>query len=122
MDLKINGTVTQLLPEQSGEGRNGPWRKQEFILETEGNYPKQICIVVWGDNIDKFGVQDGERLTAHIDIASREFNGRWYTDVKAWKIEREQPGDAAGAPSIDPNEPFPEPPPWEGEDSDGLPF
>jgi hypothetical protein len=122
MDLKINGTVTQLLPEQSGEGRNGPWRKQEFILETEGNYPKQICIVMWGDNIDKFGVKDGERLTAHIDIASREFNGRWYTDVKAWKVEREQPGDTPGAPRSDPSEPFPEPPAWEGENGDGLPF
>jgi hypothetical protein len=42
MDLKITGTVKQVLEEQSGEGRNGPWRKQEFILETDGNYPKEI--------------------------------------------------------------------------------
>jgi hypothetical protein len=122
MDLKITGTVSQLLPEQSGEGRNGPWRKQEFILETQGNYPKQICLVMWGDNIDKFGVQDGERLTAHIDIASREFNGRWYTDVKAWKVEREQSGTGAGTPPpMAPDEPFPEPPSG-GVEDDGLPF
>ena len=107
MELKITGTVKQVLEEQSGEGRGGPWRKQEFILETEGNYPKQVCIVMWGDNIDQFGVQEEERLTAHIDIASREYNGRWYTDVKAWRIERD--ADAAdGPPKMPADEPFPE--------------
>jgi hypothetical protein len=96
MDLRITGKITQILEEQSGEGRNGPWRKQEFILQTEGDYPKDVCIVQWGDNIDQFAVQEGERLTAHIDIQSREFKGRWYTDVKAWRIERE--GEAAARP------------------------
>lgn len=89
MDLKIEGMVTQVLEEQSGTGRNGPWRKQEFILETTGEYPKQVCITQWGDKIDTFNVQQGEQLTAHIDIQSREYNGRWYTDVKAWKVERD---------------------------------
>lgn len=99
MDLKITGQVVQILDEQSGEGRNGPWRKQEFILETEGQYPNSICVVQWGDDIDKFGVQEGERLTAHIDIRSREYQGRWYTDVKAWRVEREQAaGEGPGAP------------------------
>ena len=49
----------------------GGEKPREFILETDGNYPKQICIVMWGDNIDTFGVREGEQLTAHIDIASR---------------------------------------------------
>jgi hypothetical protein len=96
MDLKITGKVTQILEEQSGEGKNGTWRKQEFILQTEGNYPKDVCIVQWGDNIDQFAIQEGERLTTHIDIQSREFKGRWYTDVKAWRVERE--GDEAAQP------------------------
>lgn len=120
MDLAITGTVTQILPEQSGEGRNGPWRKQEFILETEGKFPKPVCVVMWGDNIDGFALKEGERLTAHIDIQSREFNGRWYTDVKAWKVARD--AAASGAPpATDPDEPFPEPPSDVDEDDD-LPF
>lgn len=99
MDLSITGTVVQVLEEQSGESANGPWRKQEFILETQGQYPKQVCVVQWGDKIDEFAVQEGETLTAHIDIQSREFKGRWYTDVKAWRIEREtESGAAAGGP------------------------
>ena len=118
MDLQIRGRVAQVLAEQSGEGRNGPWRKREFVLETEGDYPKQVCIVQWGDNIDRFGIQEGETITAHIDIQSREFNGRWYTDVKAWKVERAEAG-AAPKPELD--EPWPEPPAASGDD-DGLPF
>lgn len=115
MELKISGIVNRVLPEQSGEGRNGPWRKQEFILDTGGTFPKQVCVVVWGDNIDQFGVKEGERLVTHIDLQSREYNGRWYTDVKAWKVERED--EAPPPPSFD--EPFPAPP---TEDDDGLPF
>jgi Domain of unknown function (DUF3127) len=120
MALEITGTVKQILEEQSGEGRNGPWRKQEFILETEGDYPKQICIVQWGDNIDAFGVKEGERLTAHIDLQSREYNGRWYTDIKAWKVARENAG-AGAAPPMPDDEPFPDPPDVDEVD-DGLPF
>jgi len=119
MDLQITGTVQQVLDEVSGESRNGPWRKQEFILETEGQYPKPVCIVVWGDNIDQFGIEQGQRLTASIDIQSREYNGRWYTDVKAWRVE--QAGEGDGPPPTGPDEPLPEPPSSEGDD-DGLPF
>jgi len=96
MDLRITGKVTKILDEQSGEGRKGTWRKQEFILQTEGDYPKDICILQWGDNIDQWSLKPGERITAHIDIQSREFNGKWYTDVKVWRVERDQ-GEQAGA-------------------------
>lgn len=88
MDLQVQGTVEQILEEQSGESKNGPWRKRDFILKTEGNYPKQICITQWGDNIDKSSISEGEKITAFIDIQSREYKGNWYTDVKAWKIEK----------------------------------
>ena len=88
MELKITGIVKELLAEQSGTGAKGNWRKREFILTTEGEYPKQICMVQWGHSIDKVEIGVGERITASIDISSREHNGRWYTDVKAWKVER----------------------------------
>lgn len=121
MDLQITGTVTQILPEQGGEGKNGPWRKQEFILDTGGNYPKQICMMVWGDNIDQFGIQEGETLTAHIDVSSREYNGRWYTDVKAWRVER--PQQQEGPPPPAGGEPWPDEAPFDtGPGDDDLPF
>ena len=93
MDLQLKGTVKQILEEQSGEGKNGPWRKRDFILEIPGKYPRKVCITQWGDNIDQANVQQGETITASIDIQSREYKDNWYTDVKAWKIEK---GDSDG--------------------------
>lgn len=87
MDIKLSGKVVQVLEEQSGESKNGPWRKRDFILEIPGKYPKKVCITQWGDNIDQQAVQEGLQVTASVDIQSREYNGNWYTDVKAWKVE-----------------------------------
>ena len=124
MELKITGTVKQLLEEQSGEGKNGTWRNQEFILETDGNYPKQICIVMWGENIDQFAITPEERIVASIDIQSREYNSRWYTNVKAWKVEREGSDGGAGgnAPPVRSGGPLPEPPDTDDEDDGWPPF
>lgn len=94
MDLKISGTVKQILEEQSGESKNGPWKKRDFILETPGKYPRKVCITQWGDQIDQSNVTVGETITAFIDVQSREYKGNWYTDVKAWKIEK---GDTAAS-------------------------
>jgi hypothetical protein len=125
MDLQITGKVIQVLEEQTGEGRNGPWRKREFVLETPGQYPKQVCLVHWGDKIDEFAVKEGETLTASIDIQSREYNGRWYTDVKAWKVERPQAGGGS-APGDGPppfaDEPWPDDDAGGGGGDDDLPF
>ena len=89
MSLQITGKVISLLEEKSGTGQNGEWRHQDFVLETSGEYPKKICIGQWGDKIDELGVTVGETLTAHINLRSREYNDRWYTDVTAWRVERE---------------------------------
>ena len=86
--MEINGKIIELLPLQSGESAKGPWRKQQYILETDDQYPKKICFMVWSDKIDELAIKQGENLVVSIDIESREFNGRWYTDVKAWKVTR----------------------------------
>ncbi|MGM0545799.1 MAG: DUF3127 domain-containing protein [Bacteroidota bacterium] len=99
-ELKVKGTVEQILDEQSGTGKNGKWRKQDFILETPGKYPKKICITQWGDKIDQFDVQEGEEITVFVDLQSREYKGNWYTDVKAWKVER---GDSDSSENPDDN-------------------
>ncbi len=85
--MELKAKLIQLLPLQSGEGKNGPWKKQDIIVETESQYPKKVCISIWGDKIDANKLQIGNQLNISFDIESREFNGRWYTDVKAWKID-----------------------------------
>jgi hypothetical protein len=87
--LEIKGKIVELLPEKSGQSANGEWRKQEYILETGGQYPKKICFMAWGDKIDQFNIKQGEMVEVSVDLESREYNGRWYTDVKAWKVSKD---------------------------------
>lgn len=130
MSLKITGHVIELLEEQSGTGKNGPWRKQDFILETDGKFQNKVCITQWGENIEKFGLKLQDSVTVHIDLQSREYNGRWYTDVKAWRIEREDAGsdagsgDSPGGSGAGPGAPGAggPPPVGDGFDEDDLPF
>lgn len=93
--MQLTAKLTTLLPLQTGTGKNGPWKKQDIIVETEGQYPKKICISIWGDKINTDQLQPGNNLNISFDLESREYNGRWYTDVKAWKIE------SADKPAID---------------------
>ena len=116
--MEVTGKVVQINDPVTGEGKNGPWKKQEVILEMDGQYPKKICLTCWGDKLPIDQLSEGETITAAIDVESREYNGRWYTDVKAWRIDR-------GGASL--NEPGVDPPPPEGYDDlpteeDDLPF
>jgi len=86
--LEISGKIIEILELKSGKSANGEWRKQEYVLETEAQYPKKVCFMAWGDKIDQFNIQQGETVAVSIDLESREYNGRWYTDVKAWKVSR----------------------------------
>lgn len=102
MNIELSGKLVEVQDEQTGQGRNGVWKKQSFVIETQDQYPKKICITAWGERTDSLkSLQAGELVKAHVDIESREYNGRWYTDVKAWRIEKEQPTvvPGAGAPS-----------------------
>jgi hypothetical protein len=104
--MEISGKIIELLPVKSGQSSNGEWRKQEYIMETETQYPKKVCFMAWGDKIDQFDIKKDEQLTVSIDLESREYNGRWYTDVKAWKVSRGGDRDYAQSfQSQDRNEP-----------------
>uniref|UniRef100_UPI00404853CD DUF3127 domain-containing protein n=1 Tax=Algoriphagus sp. TaxID=1872435 RepID=UPI00404853CD len=114
--MDLSGKVTSLLPEVSGSSKSGnAWRKQEYIVETGGQYPKKVCVSIWGDKIDQFGLKVGEQVTLGIDVESREYNGRWYTEVKAYKVDRSQGGGMpVGPPDVDPF--------YEASEDDKLPF
>jgi hypothetical protein len=90
MALEITGRLIKKLPAQTGTSTKGEWKKQEFVIETQESFPRKICMNVWGsDKVEEFsGYREGETLKASVNIESREFNQRWYTDVRAWKIER----------------------------------
>ena len=54
MSHEITAKLLSSLPEQTGSGKNGTWVKQDFIVETEDQYPKKICMSAWGDLVKQF--------------------------------------------------------------------
>lgn len=88
MALDIFGTVVQVLPVVTGTSAKGTWSKQDFILETDGKYPKKVAITLWGqESIDKYDLVEGMKVTAFLELDSREHQGKWFTNVKAWKLQ-----------------------------------
>jgi hypothetical protein len=88
MALEISGKLFKVLNEQTGAGKNGNWVKQEFVIETAEQYPKKVCCAAWGDKVAIVkGLQLGDQLKVSFNIESREYNERWYTELRAWKIE-----------------------------------
>lgn len=119
--MEITGKFVKALNPLSGEGKNGTWKKQEFVIEIPGDFPKKVCFVNWNDKVNLSGLSEGDEVTVRFDVESREFNERWYTDVKAWGLEKSSAqagtssaGDSAPPPSLG------DMPPDDGDDD--LPF
>lgn len=108
--------MIQVLPLQTGSGKNGEWKKQDIVVETDGQYPKKVCISVWGDKINANHLVVGNKLKIDFDIESREYNSRWYTDVKAWKVE------VVGSNSNSNDFPPPDLEPIASNGNDDIPF
>ena len=85
--MYIQGKVLNVFDIQTGESPRGSWKKREFILETYAKVPKTICMVIKGDAVDSIQVQNGDSLKVSVDIESREYKEKWYTEIRAWKVE-----------------------------------
>lgn len=100
--MTIELQIKELLPIQSGTSRSGnEWKKRDVIGQTDGQYPKDVCITLWGKTVDSFKSEPGDRVTFHVEVSSRKYYDRWYTEVKAWKFE------AKGATNAPPTAPAP---------------
>ena len=128
--MELTGKIIAVMEARGGvSARTGnSWKTQEYVLEVPGQYPKRCLFNVFGeDRINQFNIQNGEDLTIQFDIDAREYNGRWYNDIRAYNVIRgQQPVAgapvAAAAPSAA-TSPFPpaQEPASEGS-SDDLPF
>lgn len=99
--MEITGKIILALPLQQGTSKAGnAWKKQEYVLETQETYPRKVKFDFFGDRVDQYPLNVGDDVTVSYDIESREFNGRWYTDIRAWKAEKA--GAAAAAPAAAP--------------------
>lgn len=117
--MEIEGIVYKVLPAVKGQGTKGEWTKQEVVFELPGEFNRKICIGFWGDKaLDAARLVPGERVMVSINVESREYNGRWFTETRAWKLVR--PDDAPSQPVDLPS--FSEPVDYKDEPKDDLPF
>ena len=105
--MEIIGKVVRLGNLTEGTSARGPWRKQELIIETEEQDPRTVCLICWTNQIDEIQrFAPGQTIKAQIDLSSREFNGKWYTDVRVWRFD---PVGATATPAAAPAQPVQQP-------------
>ena len=100
--MEIKGKIIAVMEKRSGQSQSGKaWATQEYVIETiNEQYPKRCVFNVFGEeNIQKFALEVGKVVTIHFDINAREYNGRWYNDVRAWRVDHEQASEAAAQPA-----------------------
>ncbi len=99
MATEIEGRIIQELPLQTGVSKAGrEWKKREWVLETFGTYPRKIKFDIFGERGDNVNIVVGNVYRIQVDIESREFNGRWYTDVHAYNVVDANVAPAQGVP------------------------
>ena len=133
--MDLQGKVIDVLPAREGTSARGPWKSQQYVIETHDQYPKKMVLDVFGaDRIEQFAIKAGEELNVSFDIDAHEYNGRWFNNIRAWNVQRVDATAAmAGAPvAAAPVTPQPAPaapqatpfPPTQSEENstDDLPF
>ncbi|MGD9929019.1 MAG: DUF3127 domain-containing protein [Mangrovibacterium sp.] len=97
--MEIKGKINQILPVSSGVSKAGnEWKKQEFVIDTiDEQFPKQVCFTVFNDKVNLIdGLKAGMEVNVSFNVESREFNGRWYHNINAWKVDSLSPESQGG--------------------------
>ena len=128
--MEIIGKAIAALPVKSGVSKKTgeQWQSREYVIETQEQYPKKMCFDVFGtDKLNEFNIRNNDLIKVHFDITAREYNGKWYNSVRAWKVEHVNPdGSVVGSTSAEPVAQAPAPAPAAApavhESEDDLPF
>jgi len=123
MSMQVKGTLLQILKLESGVSKAGKeWKKQDFVIETNEQFPKKVCFTLFGDKISLIdGINEGTEIEVFFSLESRDFNGKWYHNINAWKIENA--GATSSAKNFPPEFSSADIPPESGDDSgNDLPF
>ncbi len=123
MSLKVKGTINRILPIESGTSKAGrAWQKQSFIVDTGAQFNPEVCFSLFGEEKIEMlkNYREGSVVEVSFNISSREFNGKWYHNIDAWKIDsvgNEAPGSVPPPPTEPPVDFL-----SEDEEEDDLPF
>lgn len=135
--MEIVGKIYKVMPVFEGQSTRGPWKKREFVIETEDNFPKKVHFTLFGDNLVPLldNIALGDQVKVYFNPESREWNERWYTDLRCYRIDKisAQPLSANAAPLSETATPVAPTTPYTApaspvntenipEDGDDLPF
>lgn len=123
--MDFEGIVYKVLAPVSGTSARGEWKKQDIVFEIPSDMNRKVCVTFFGDRAgDVASFKEGDTANVSVNVESREYNGRWYTDVRGWRVVKKQ--SAALVPPVsEPMPPFDEssmPSDSAKEDYDDLPF
>jgi hypothetical protein len=102
--MELAGRVIAVLEARSGLAKStgNPWMTQDYVIETHEDYPRRMVFNVFGEEkIKQLNIQLGEEINVFFDINAREYQGRWYNDIRAWRVDRVTPGEVP-APGVAP--------------------
>ena len=85
--MEFTGKIKVVLPEVSGTSSHGEWKSQQYVVETEEQYPKRLLFEVFGvEKIQQFDIHEGEKVTVSFAPTAREHEGKWFGSNRAWNI------------------------------------
>ena len=124
--MEFEGVVYKIMPATKGTSARGDWQRQEVIFELPQEFSRKICVIFFNKESDVSRLREGMTCTVSVNIESREYNGKWYTDVRAWRVQPKQE-EAAAAPAMPDMPPFGEEPQYAAPaapiaEVDDLPF
>ncbi len=95
--MEIIGKLMQIMPKQSGESARGTWVRGGFVIETQEQFPKMVAFTMFGEDRAAMieGIPIGTQINVHFSPESREFQGRWYTDLRCFRVDTFVPAQQA---------------------------
>ena len=101
--MEFEGTVYKIMPVTTGTSARGEWQRQDVVFEmNEGSFTRKICVTFFNKPEDVARLKEGATYNVSVNIESREYNGRWYTDIRAWRLQPKQETASAPMPDMPP--------------------
>ena len=90
MSFSVKGKLSRKLSVENGTSKAGKeWKKQTFLVNTGAQYNPEICFQLFGEEkIEMLNHHnEGEQVEVSFNLSSKEFNGKYFHNIDAWRIE-----------------------------------
>ena len=91
--MEFKGRIYKVMPITEGVNRAGDkWQKQEFLFEyfehDTDRYTDKVALSIMNERIKECDLHEGEEVTIGFGHTVREYQGRYYNDIRCYKIEK----------------------------------